>query len=627
VSNLLGNIVGIQVWSWEFVVEVAAELKVVPGSVQRESIGAHGAGAGQPGNSVNALYEMYVHNCVLAEFCTNNFHLGAIAHVEFEGCGDDACAQWTYTIDGAPTGFLISPSTGEIQGNPQSITPTAVTIRILAQDQIGRVVVVEQFQLKVHEVDVGPDANGPNGMACNAKGTTRLVDDTLFDGKFTCECVHGVAGDNCETNLHTRDHTLGKGARKILAGAFGAATLIAILIGAGYHIHRYKIKNAPVDFTDLQLSQRPREIPRERVTLLKRVGSGAFGEVWKASLHDNRQNNTVVAVKLVKLRNERKSSCKGPPASIEDLSYEVKLQQSNNELIAEAKIMASVGYHENVLSIVGVSTRGCPKMLIVAYCEHGSLLHVLKKEEEFGRFSFSPRGKLVLALGVLRGMAHLISNRVVHRDVAARNVLLGSTDTTLNGMVPRVADFGLSRVSKIDTSKDYYRSIAGVFPIRWTSPEAMTTLKFTEASDVWSFGILLIEIFQNGSRPFSGMSNEEVYAFTVGGGKHWQPDGCSDGVYAVMVQCWEEVEKNRPNFATLVAAFTGLTRRRSEDSMFHFESGGGGAAPMRDSGANDLDSAYQYGSSPHGRHFQRQDLEQKEALYHYAPSVATTSIV
>lgn len=110
-------------------------------------------------------------------------------------------------------------------------------------------------------------------------------------------------------------------------------------------------------------------------------------------------------------------------------------------------------------------------------------------------------------------MAHLAGLSFVHRDLAARNVLLD------HDMILKVADFGLSRGAKKtsasatgngnDGAETYYRSTNGIFPLRWTSPEAMMSLKFTTASDIWSFGIVLVEVMQNGALPYCHLQANE----------------------------------------------------------------------------------------------------------------------
>jgi serine/threonine protein kinase len=156
-------------------------------------------------------------------------------------------------------------------------------------------------------------------------------------------------------------------------------------------------------------------------------------------------------------------------------------------------------------------------------------------------------------------MEHLAGRRFVHRDLAARNVLLTSGQSACN-LVCKVADFGLSRVGTCGGRKcklegtDYYRSQKGVFPVRWTAPEAMESLVFNQASDVWSFGILLIELIQDGDRPYHNLrSNSDVMLLTMTGRRHHQPSGCSDELYAIMMRCWDAEPKKRPVFTDLVA--------------------------------------------------------------------------
>jgi serine/threonine protein kinase len=184
--------------------------------------------------------------------------------------------------------------------------------------------------------------------------------------------------------------------------------------------------------------------------------------------NDSHTHDTITAVKLVKIKgavepkssgsNEESGDTKGSQRA--SAAQKLRLHEATNELIEEARLMAKVGYHPNLMSIVGVSTCGYPKMLIL----HGSRLRVLKKAASVGA-PIATRGKLEIALGVVEGMAHLMENRVVHRDLASRNVLLASGNSS-SGMEPRVADFGLSRMSKVEgSSGDYYRSTKGVFPV------------------------------------------------------------------------------------------------------------------------------------------------------------------
>nr|XP_025845281.1 ephrin type-B receptor 3-like [Vulpes vulpes] len=107
--------------------------------------------------------------------------------------------------------------------------------------------------------------------------------------------------------------------------------------------------------------------------------------------------------------------------------------------------------------------------------------------------------------GIAAGMKYLADMNYVHRDLAARNILVNSN------LVCKVSDFGLSRFLEDDTSDPTYTSaLGGKIPIRWTAPEAIQYRKFTSASDVWSYGIVMWEVMSYGERPYWDMTNQDV---------------------------------------------------------------------------------------------------------------------
>ena len=139
-------------------------------------------------------------------------------------------------------------------------------------------------------------------------------------------------------------------------------------------------------------------------------------------------------------------------------------------------------------------------------------------------------------------MAYLEAQNYIHRDLAARNILVGENLTC------KVADFGLARVIDEDV---YQAHVGAKFPIKWTAPEAALFSKFTIKSDVWSFGVLLMELITFGRMPYPGMTNPEVLAAVEKGYRMPCPESCPDKLYKIMMNCWNGSDLDRPTFETL----------------------------------------------------------------------------
>ena len=224
---------------------------------------------------------------------------------------------------------------------------------------------------------------------------------------------------------------------------------------------------------------------------------------------------------------------------------------ARDDLLQEATVMARVGSHPNVVSLIGVVTRGDPWIIVVSLCEHGSLLSALIEHADDGA-PYDTETKLKMCHQITCGMAHLASCRIVHRDLAARNVLVAS------GTVCKVADFGLSRSAAGGSSGYYYISSNFQFPVKWTAPEAMISGRFALTSDVWSFGITVVEVFQDGLTPYTGVSNPAIITLVKDGGCHAQPPNCPATVYDILLDCWQPDPDNRPHFDELAGLFVDL---------------------------------------------------------------------
>lgn len=144
------------------------------------------------------------------------------------------------------------------------------------------------------------------------------------------------------------------------------------------------------------------------------------------------------------------------------------------------------------------------------------------------------------ALQVANGMEFLSVNRVVHRDLACRNVLVLSDRTV------KISDFGLSR--DIYHENLYKKSGSGMLPIKWLAIESMTHQEYSTQSDVWSFGILLYEIVTKGAVPYPTVDTRDILNYLKDGKRMERPSECRADIYKLMSSCWNVVPTERPTF-------------------------------------------------------------------------------
>ncbi|XP_064606630.1 tyrosine-protein kinase SRK3-like [Liolophura sinensis] len=268
--------------------------------------------------------------------------------------------------------------------------------------------------------------------------------------------------------------------------------------------------------TDLSRDTRDAwEIPRQSLEFLEKLGSGMFGDVWKGKW----QGKTEVAIKTMK------------PGTMDPKAF-----------LAEAQIMKQCR-HEKLVTLYAVCSQEEPIYIITELMVNGSLLTYLRE----GQGQHLKLPPLVdMAAQIASGMSYLEKQNFIHRDLAARNILVGENN------IVKVADFGLARVIEDDM---YTPKQGAKFPIKWTSPEAALYGQFTIKSDVWSYGILLVEIITHGQVPYPGMANREVLEQVERGYRMGKPLHCPDPVYEIMLKTWDKHASNRPTFEFLFTFF------------------------------------------------------------------------
>ncbi|XP_023975249.1 fibroblast growth factor receptor 3 isoform X1 [Physeter macrocephalus] len=346
---------------------------------------------------------------------------------------------------------------------------------------------------------------------------------------------------------------------------------------------------ALANVSELELPADPKwELSRARLTLGKPLGEGCFGQVVMAEAigidKDRAAKPVTVAVKMLK-----------DDATDKDLS----------DLVSEMEMMKMIGKHKNIINLLGACTQGGPLYVLVEYAAKGNLREYLRARRPPGTdYSFDacrlPEEQLTFkdlvscAYQVARGMEYLASQKCIHRDLAARNVLVTEDN------VMKIADFGLARDVH---NLDYYKKTTnGRLPVKWMAPEALFDRVYTHQSDVWSFGVLLWEIFTLGGSPYPGIPVEELFKLLKEGHRMDKPANCTHDLYMIMRECWHAVPSQRPTFKQLVEDLDRVLTVTSTDEYLDlsvpFEQYSPGGQDTPSSGSSGDDSVFAHDLLP-----------------------------
>uniref|UniRef100_A0A8C0T2I3 Tyrosine-protein kinase receptor n=1 Tax=Canis lupus familiaris TaxID=9615 RepID=A0A8C0T2I3_CANLF len=309
--------------------------------------------------------------------------------------------------------------------------------------------------------------------------------------------------------------------------------------GKGSGLQGHIIEN-PQYFSDAS-SPGVHHIKRQDIVLKWELGEGAFGKVFLAECHNllPEQDKMLVAVKALKEVSE----------------------SARQDFQREAQLLTML-QHQHIVRFFGVCTEGRPLLMVFEYMRHGDLNRFLRSHGPDAKLlaggedvAPGPLGLgqlLAVASQVAAGMVYLAGLHFVHRDLATRNCLVGQ------GLVVKIGDFGMSRDIY---STDYYR-VGGrtMLPIRWMPPESILYRKFTTESDVWSFGVVLWEIFTYGKQPWYQLSNTEAIECITQGRELERPRACPPEVYAIMRGCWQREPQQRHSIKDVHARLQALAQ-------------------------------------------------------------------
>lgn len=257
------------------------------------------------------------------------------------------------------------------------------------------------------------------------------------------------------------------------------------------------------------------------------IGEGQFANVYKATY---KPMDSLVAVKIYK---------------------DTMTADKKRKFLLEGFILGQ-NNHRNIVKFIGIAASEHPMMIVTEYLVGGDLLNYLRKTD-----SLSSAVLISMCKDVASGMAHLERKNCIHRDLAARNCLVDG-----NNLV-KISDFGMSRLEK-----EYCTTGSGPIPLMWTAPEAIRGT-YTSKSDVWSFGILMWEVFSKGMNPYPDLDPAENLLEKLESGYRMKaPEGTPKECALLMSNCWVFSTEDRYNFQKVEFELMKIHKDYSESVLF-----------------------------------------------------------
>lgn len=300
-------------------------------------------------------------------------------------------------------------------------------------------------------------------------------------------------------------------------------------------------------FNSLNRNYRAKEIDcrfeydRNSIMYIKDLGTGAFGRVFHAEVPDrnNPEIKIEVAVKMLK---------------------DAHSPEMKKAFQQEALLLANFS-HPNIVKLRGVCSKGSPFCMLMDYMKYGDLNRYLAQctgNADGVKKTMTSTDLLMISQQVASGMSYVSEKNYIHRDLASRNCLVGEN------VVVKITDFGLS--AQLSEGCEYITLQAshGIIPVRWMAPEALTVGRYSRQSDVWSFGVLLWEVFTFAMQPYYGKEHQAIVHFVTNGGILERINSSRvipEDIYAVMLECWEMQPCKRPTFRTLYEQLDALLKK------------------------------------------------------------------
>ncbi|XP_070564187.1 insulin-like growth factor 1 receptor [Ptychodera flava] len=267
-------------------------------------------------------------------------------------------------------------------------------------------------------------------------------------------------------------------------------------------------------------------IPKSRLMIRDILGEGEFSKVHRARLVLRNGGTTMVALKVIKDEDEYW-----------------------HQYVLEVQLLHKLQDNPNVVQLIGVIQDQRLSGIIIELMK-SDLLGFLKNWENIRINVHNLNGHLLkFASDVARAIEYLYNKQVVHRDIAARNILISFDD------VAKIADFGLSRDVYQKGQYHKHPKQGMLVPIRWMAPESLVTGVYSYKSDIWSYGVLLWEMATLGDTPypeFQPLDSDFLTRQLCTGYRMPKPCHCTDDIYGMMRHCCKNDPEERPEAVGLV---------------------------------------------------------------------------